>query len=201
MNISIRRGKPEDSFDFANLFLMSDPDFFPSLFSPYSENVVKSLFVKPCNLLSFEHTYFILSGNKIVGMLLGYDHKAKKKEEVKTGFLLLRELKFRFFPKLYHVIRSSRAVGNFGKNDYYISNVAIYPNFRRKGLGRKLILKAEEEAKFKRNKKMILEVKTDNKEAISFYKKHKFLFNKGIYALRLKDKNLTFLKAWKPTKK
>lgn len=55
-----------------------------------------------------------------------------------------------------------------------ITNVAVSPNFRKKGYGEALVLKAKELAKEKQLEMILLEVRVSNVPAISLYKKMGF---------------------------
>lgn len=53
---------------------------------------------------------------------------------------------------------------------------AVAPNYRGTGLATKLLLATEQEAKNRKQKKMILEVRKDNARAIHFYEKLNYHF-------------------------
>ncbi len=59
------------------------------------------------------------------------------------------------------------------EDEVHLNNFAVHPNFRRKGLGLKLIRFIFDE--FKKYRNMFLEVRQSNKEAIDLY--HKVGFN------------------------
>ena len=59
--------------------------------------------------------------------------------------------------------------GKVESNEYYISNVAVYPEFRGADLGTNLLLKVEEEAESCGARKMTLDVEVDNQGAIRLY--------------------------------
>lgn len=52
----------------------------------------------------------------------------------------------------------------------YISNIAVFPQHRRKGIGRLLLRKAAEQARKKGAESISLEVRPSNTAAISLYK-------------------------------
>ena len=56
-----------------------------------------------------------------------------------------------------------------GESD--VMNVAVHPDFRRQGIGERLILALVEELKSLRNHSLTLEVRASNEPAISLYKK------------------------------
>ncbi|WP_367883882.1 N-acetyltransferase [Thermococcus peptonophilus] len=73
---------------------------------------------------------------KIVGMLLSYSWRSKHKEEGKTGWLMLKVLGFDFLKRLPAFISARSGGGKLEEDDYYISNVAVYPEFRGKKIGK-----------------------------------------------------------------
>jgi len=60
------------------------------------------------------------------GMVLSYDWQVKRQEDWRTGFLLLRSMKFDFLDKLSLLMRFNKAVETIRKGEYYISNVATH---------------------------------------------------------------------------
>ena len=66
-------------------------------------------------------------------------------------------------------MRALSIVRRVENNEYYISNVAVYPEFRGAKLGTNLILKMEEEAKSSGAGKIVLDVDIDNEGAIRLY--------------------------------
>ncbi len=168
-NIVIRKGFPEDAPDFANLALLSDPLLFPAIFGSGVRGVMQNLFRQRRNLFSFEHSYFIEVDGKKAGMILGYDWKTQREEEWRTGLLLIKFMKLGFFTKILSLLRALSIVDRAEDNEYYISNVAVYPEFRGANLGANLLLKTEEEAKSCGAENIALDVDVNNEGAIRLY--------------------------------
>ncbi len=76
--LNIRKAFPDDAKYFANLVLESASSFFQMLYGSKVNAILKSLFVKPGNLFSFQHVYFAEVDGKKAGMILGYDWISKK---------------------------------------------------------------------------------------------------------------------------
>lgn len=168
--LTIRRGLPEDAQDFVKLFLLSSP-YFPVVFGGRIVNVLERLFQREKNLFSYEHAFFAEFNGKKAGMLLGYDWKAKRRENIQTGFMILRFSGWDFFAKVNTYLKFNRTVGSLGAEEYYISNIATYENFRGMGVGKALMGVAEEEARKCGCRKVVLDVEEENLSAIMFYKK------------------------------
>ena len=170
-NIIIRKGLPEDAPDFANLAVLSEPPFFPAIFGSGVRGVMQDLFRQRRNLFSFEHSYFIEVDDTKAGMVLGYEWKTQMGEEWRTGLLLIKFMKLGFFARIPALLKALSLVERAEDNEYYISNIAVYPEFRGAKLGTNLILKMEEEARSCGAGRITLDVAVDNEGAIKLYKK------------------------------
>ena len=193
----IRKGFPEDAQDFTNLILLSESGLFPAVFGSKVKNVLQSLFRQRRNLFSFEHSYFIEVDDTKSGMALGYDWKTQRGEEWGTGLLLIKYMKLGFFTKILSLLRALSIVDRAEDDEYYISNVAVYPEFRGAKLGTNLILKMEEEAKSSGAGKIVLDVKVDNQGAIKLYKKLGFSIAGKSKRAKINRKNFTFFRMCK----
>lgn len=168
--ITLRRATLYDYKDFAELMLISAP-FFPNLFGNRIKTILQELFRCHANLFSFEHTHFAeIDGDK-AGMILGYDWQVKKRENLRTGFLLFKKTGISILCKFLTLIKFNVTVGRLCDGDYYISNVATYSQYRGRGVGKRLILEAEQKAKMVGAKRIGLDVEKENIDAINFYKK------------------------------
>lgn len=174
-NIIIRKGLPEDAQDFYNLSLLSDPVFCQAIFGSGARNILQNLFRQRKNLFSFEHSYFIELNGKKAGMILGYDGKSERGESWRTGLLIIKYMKLGFFARIPSLLKALSAVGRVEDNEYYISNLAVYPEFRGNKLGTNLLVRAEEGAKSCGAEKMALDVAMNNQGAIRLYNRLGYL--------------------------
>ena len=171
MESSLREGKPEDAQYFSHLVLLSSPTFFPPLFSSNAEGVIKNLFQQPRNLFGFKHSSFVEVNGKRAGMVLGYNWEQKKMEELHTGLLLVKYLKWSLFARILYLLKAQNMVGKVAENEYYLSNIAVYPEYRSLGLGTKLLSEIEREARKTGNSKIVLDVETSNERALKLYER------------------------------
>lgn len=192
----IKKAKTEDSFKFVESILITSP-YFPFLFGEDITQVLKELFLTSNNLFSLENVLTIESNNEIAGILLGYDWKTKKQSNLNTGILLFKKIGLKLLKNLVPLLKFNSSVGQLNKGEYYISNIAIYPKFRGKGLGKELIKKAEEEAKRKEAKKVVLDVERENVVAIKFYRKLGYKKVKELSIILEKEKVLYFYRMTK----
>ncbi len=168
--ITIRKSNFDDKKDFAELMLIS-ASFFPTLFSERIKDILQELFCYRFNLFSFEHVLFAEIDGEKAGMILGYDWQTKKRENLRTGFLLFKKIGVSILRKLTPLIKFNAMVGKLNNGEYYISNIASYPKFRGIGVGKRLMFEAEHEAKMVSTEKIVLDVEKDNIGAITFYEK------------------------------
>ncbi len=99
-----------------------------------------------------------------------------KKERYSKSFLLhLLES-----PNIYSAIfeENKRIVGSviisFHKNTARIVSIAVTPLYGKKGIGRKLLNSAEEKVQQLNIKNIVLEVSTENNDAVNFYLSNKY---------------------------
>ena len=162
---------PNDTQGFAELFVISDPEFIPALFAGTHKRLAAGCFGGARNLLSHEHSHFVRVNGQTAGMVLAYGWAEKKKQDGKTFLLTLKYMRTRFFMRMRALKWSDDVLGKMGEETYYVSNLALYPEFRNKGLGTGLLHHVEELAKKAGAKKLDVDVETANENAIRFYKR------------------------------
>jgi len=198
--ITVRRKSTlADSKDFAELVLISVP-YFPILFGDKIKTVLQDLFRYHSNLFSFEHVYFAEVDGEITGMILGYDWKVKKQQNLRTGFLLFKKIGIYILGKSLLLMKFNATVGKISDEEYYIQHIATYPQYRGMGTGKSLILEAEQEAKKVGAKGIVLDVEKENISAINFYKKLGYKTIKEFLLSLQRDKILHFNRMTKEVK-
>ncbi|MEA2087206.1 MAG: N-acetyltransferase [Candidatus Caldatribacteriota bacterium] len=196
-NIIIRKGRPEDVQDFSQLILLSTATFFPLLFASNTEEIMRNLFQQPGNLFSFEHSYFIEVNGKIAGMALGYSWEQKRREELHTGLLLVKYLKWNFLTRIFYFLKAQGIVGKLAEKEYYLSNIAVYPEFRGLGVGTKLLSVIERESEKTCNNKIILDVETNNKKAIKLYERLGYIIKWRTPSIKINKEIFEFFRMFK----
>lgn len=197
-NINLRSGVPQDAEHFKVLAVYTAPHFIPALFAPDHDRVLKQMFFSTGNMFSHRHAQFIEVDGRVAGMLLGYSGKVKKKEITGTAIALLKIWGPSFFLRLYRLLKSQKVVGNATAHEFYISNVATYPEFRSMGLGRRLIAEAERKAISSGCRRISLDVETDNEKARSLYERLGLSIVKQTPPLKIGDKSFEFFRMSKP---
>jgi len=192
-DILIRKGTPHDSDDFASLIVISSPTLFPAVFGAKAGNILKALFCHRHNLFSFQHCHFIEVGGRIAGMTLSYDWQAANRERLKTGLLLLKYMKTQLLTRLSTLLEAHTVLSKIGDGEYYVSNLAVYPDHRNLGLGTRLLVQTENEAKKFGAGRVVLEVEADNQDAIQLYEKNGYAVARELEEIAASKKTFKFL--------
>ena len=194
--IKIRKANLNDALYFSKLVLISS-DYFNYLFGEKIDKILQNIFIKNSNLFSFENTYIAEYNNNIAGMILSYDFETKQKQNLQTGILLFKNNYINFIKNLNIFLKLNKTVGKLNPNEYYISNIAVYPEYRGNGIGKILLEFIEENAIKTNSKKIILDVEAENKIAINLYDKLNYkIIEKFTIALN-KNKTLNFFRMGK----
>ena len=173
MSLIIRPGyRDRDGLDFARLILMSAPAFLPAVFGKGVLDLMQALFRTSSNLFSHEETLFAETDGMTAGMLLGCGSAEHGMLELATGLNLLSALGWRMPRLLPRLLRAAKVVGHVPDGSYYVSNLAVYPQFRGLGAGSGLLRFAEERAGREGNESILLDVETNNVSAIRLYEGH-----------------------------
>jgi ribosomal protein S18 acetylase RimI-like enzyme len=162
---------PEDTEDFVRLFFMAAPEYAPALFAGTHETVTRNCFRYKRNLLGFEHAHFVKVNGENVGTVLTHDWILKKKQSTKSSLLTIRYMKIKFFTQMRHLQWAEYVLNKIDDGTFYIACVAVYPEFRNRGLGTSLLIHTEEAARKAGAIKLELDAETDNKGAIRFYQR------------------------------
>jgi ribosomal protein S18 acetylase RimI-like enzyme len=165
----LRSATPGDATDIALLILLSAEHFLPAVFGPRIEAGLSRLVAREGILFSSAHASIADAEGRVVGMLLGYSGREKAKEDPATGLGLLGVLGGDMLCRLGRLLRVQRTIGTIAANEWYVSNVAVLPALRGQGIGRALLLKAEERARDEGAAAIVLDVETDNPSAIRVY--------------------------------
>jgi ribosomal protein S18 acetylase RimI-like enzyme len=193
-DIIIRKGRTEDAQDFSQLILLSATTFFPLIFASNTDEIMRNLFQQPGNLFSFEHSYFIEVNGKIAGMALGYNWEQKRREGLNTGLLLVKYLKWSFFTRIFYLLKAQDIVGKLAKNEYFLSNIAVYLEFRGFGVGTKLLSVIERESEKTDASKIVLDVETNNKRAIKLYERLGYIIKWRTPSIKIKKETFEFFR-------
>jgi ribosomal protein S18 acetylase RimI-like enzyme len=152
---------PQDAEDFVKLFIISGPEYVPTLFAGTHEAVAGNSFRAKRNLLAAEHTHFVKVNGKNAGMMVAYNWTTRNQQLAKSFLLILRHMKIKFFLRI-RPLWWSDDLSKFDENTFYISNLAFFPEFRNRELGSSLLSHIQEVARKSQAKRLDVDVETYN---------------------------------------
>lgn len=187
-NISVRKGRPEDAHHFSELVTLTSPSIFPIVFGSSVKKLMKNLFPHKRHYYSFDRSFFAEIDGKVVGMAQLHKLITRKGQTARLSFLLLKYLKWRLPTKAINLLKFDHLIKFVARNDCYLSNVAIYPEFRSLGVGTKLLAAVEEEAKSVGKKRVVLHAETHNVRAISLYERLGYRIESRSQSLKIRNR-------------
>jgi len=125
---------------------------------------------------------------KVVGMAQLHKLLTRKGQTTRMTFLLLKYLKWRLPTKAVNLLKFDHLIKFVARDDCYLSNVSIYPEFRSFGIGTRLLSAIEEEARSVGKKRIVLHAETHNKRAISLYERLGYKIESTSPSLKIKSR-------------
>lgn len=159
---------------YVTLALSTGDSFLNSLLGTETRKTLSELYLDGDSLFSHKHTKFMINGENVGGMILSYPAKISPKGMLKTALRILKNSPRTLFTRLGDLLKAKTLFGPIKKSDYYICFLAVHPQFRNLGLASKMLEHAKEESLKNGCKRIILEVESENTNAIKFYKKRGF---------------------------
>ena len=208
MELIAGQPQPKQAAHFASLAQMASDDLFTTLFGARASTVLEALFLETRNDFSHSHTSFLLADDAdraIAGMLHAYPAQAARANSRRTLWLLLRFARFQA-PRLLAMAFLLRDILDFlGENlqrdDFYISMLAIYPQFRGAGLSKALLTQAHQLAASNYCARLVLDVDQGNTVARAAYAAAGFLQIDASNEVRLGGDSIKLLRLAKPIKR
>ena len=187
-NVLVRKGKPEDAQHFSELVTLTSPAMFPAIFGSGVKKLMKKLFPHKRHYYSFDRSFFAEVNGQVVGMAQLHKLTTRKGQTVRLSLLLLKYLKWRLPTKAFNLLKFDHLIKFVSRNDCYLSNVSIYPEFRSFGIGTKLLAAIEEEVKSIGKKRIVLHAETHNARAISLYERLGYKIESKSPSLKIKNR-------------
>ncbi len=187
-NVLIRRGRPEDAHHFSELVILTSPVIFPIVFGSDVKKIMKSIFTHGRHYYSFDRSFFAEVDGKTAGMAQLHKLIARKGQTVRLSLLLLKYLNWRLPAKAVNLLKFDRLIKFIARDDCYLSNVSIYPEFRSAGVGTKLLAAVEEEVKSVGKKRIVLHAETHNARAISLYERLGYKIESKSQPLKIRNR-------------
>jgi len=192
--VMLARPNRDMAFHFSKLLILSAPSFFEELWGSLKFEVARFCFFRRRNLFSYRHTLFLSEGEKIKGMALGYSFEEKRRERLLTGLSIISYLLFYGERKRVPFLLRVFPLGEIKQGEFYLSNLALYPEYQAQGLGKKLLGEVEKKAKKAGADYLVLDVDEENGIAISFYKRLGYLLETELPPVELGGVSFRFLR-------
>jgi ribosomal protein S18 acetylase RimI-like enzyme len=185
--------------DCARLHFMAGPELYQYIFCNEKDQVLKIIEMyfemseTPC---SKQYSYIGVEDGAVRGFMLGYPVREIGKMVRSIIFGLGKLMKlcgfFNMMGIVSHALSIIKYFPKLYKNEYFLSNLAVYQEYRGKGVGTGLLDKAEEEAKAIGLEKLSLYAEVDNPGAIRLYEKYGFIkVDEVILPQKFKEHHLT----------
>jgi ribosomal protein S18 acetylase RimI-like enzyme len=166
--------------DCAKLIYISGPHLYSYIFvegEPKIYDLIKLLYDTPGSMIDKEKIVIEEENGRIRGLILAYPASDMKKMAIPMlksikGLLLINGL-LNLLKMLYR-LKLNRHFPGTEDDELFISNIAIFEEYRGKGIATKLLDKAEEIAIDKGLNKLSLYVETDNLHAKRVYEQRGF---------------------------
>lgn len=136
-----------------------------------SHYVLKRLFLARENRFYYQHVFLAEKGSQISGLLLAFRSNLLAHLDLLTGFQLLRILTPGEMLKLVMRLIKLPMIREAGKNEFYISDLAVSPEFRCQGIGTALLDFAEDQARELELRTCSLIVTMENEKARQLYQR------------------------------
>ncbi|RJP47472.1 MAG: N-acetyltransferase [Anaerolineaceae bacterium] len=180
--ISIRPARPDDAPLAAAIFRLSLDHLADYLFGPdgrATEVALMRLFSLNAGRFGYEHAFVAELNRRPLGMLVAFPGSDINRLNLAVVRYLPRALGWRMFG---FMARGLTLAGNkeAETDEYLVSNIGVLPAAQGHGLGKRLLLQADEQARNLGLKKVSLMVALENHTAQRLYKRngYKIVFTK-----------------------
>lgn len=170
----LRPARPRDAPQVTPLFYSTGPAAFNLAFGSRDKaiSIIRRLFAKPGNPMSFEHTTVAELKGQVIGILTVADRTIEARTQPQMGAELLRICgPLPLLARLPIHLRLQRLTRLAQDGELCIEDIAVAPQVRGKGIGRLLMQQAERLARRKSYTLISLYVLRDNLPAIGFYRR------------------------------
>jgi ribosomal protein S18 acetylase RimI-like enzyme len=169
----IRHATPADSVQAVKLIYLSMGIEADWLFGQEkgfpTDRLMAGLFKKKGNRISYPLSYLAEQNGEVAGLLLAYPGKKLSRFNWMTGWHLLGVFGLRATIRLADKQSEYGDLVETERDEFYISNLGVFPEYQGKGIGTRLMLYAEELARNADIKKCSLIVTFGHKNARRLY--------------------------------
>jgi GNAT superfamily N-acetyltransferase len=177
-NPNVTAAKIEDSEKAAELIYLSGEGIFKYLFYPDMKRtvtVLKQLFEMEDNDFSHQNAYIAELDRRITGLIIFMDRITMRNNHRKMGWKIMKVLGiWAFFYRLPRFIRVKRLITKISDSTLYINHIAIFKEYRRRGMATHLLGFCEKQAGERGLTRLALDVRVGNDPAIRVYEQFGF---------------------------
>ena len=157
----IRPATSNDDMDsLARLYILGGERLLPLLYGKKFENIFREAVETPYILKS---TYVFEIDKKIVGLISTYPSDYKKKVNPKEFYKILKkQLKFFEYISFLRIVKKIKKQIKEPPDSYHVAILAVFEEYRRKGIGLELLTFAEEIDKKEKYGLIFAEIQSDN---------------------------------------
>ncbi|MEJ5228839.1 MAG: GNAT family N-acetyltransferase [Pseudothermotoga sp.] len=166
--MEIVKGKIEYVENFIDLVIMTGERFLAATFGKNFRKMLEILYQSSGNLFSHECSVFAVENDVVLGLAHGYSYDYAKKWRLRTGKLILQQTGLF---KLASLLKIDRILGKHSPGEFYLSNLAVYPQYRKMGIGKLLLEEIFKIALENRCDRIVLDVESENHVARNLYHK------------------------------
>ncbi len=177
---------PERAREGAELAVLAGEDLIPALFGPDAQRFWECAFKYRQCVFSYEHSWLLEIDGNPVGIAVGYDYQSQKKEGRRTFWAMLRCLKWTFIKQRNELQQSGEIMAKTRPGDYYVSNLAVYPQYRGQGYGTVIMDSVEKMAAEAGCKRMVLDAEAAKERTLHFYKTRGYEIEETLPVLKTK---------------
>ena len=191
-NPNVAAAKIEDSEETAELIYLSGEEIFKYLFYPNVKRtvaVLRQLFEMEDNDFSHQNAYIAKLDLRITGLIIFMDRVTMKNNHRKMGWKIMKAVGiWAFFYRLPRIIRAERLITKIMESTLYINHIAIFNEYRRRGMATHLLRYCEKQAGTGGLTRLALDVRVGNDTAIRVYEQFGFQKIKKIESKALNSK-------------
>ena len=202
MRIADAKANAEQARHFYELAQMAADDLFTELVGSRAKPMLKAMYLRGDNDLSYSYAHFLAAEDAIAGLLHAYPARQAKLHEMRTLWLYLRFARWgalRFVAVALALRQVMAFLGqNLDEDDFYISFLAVYPQYRGRGYSKALLTQALELAQGFSCARLVLDVDERNTVARAAYERVGFQQVDASDVARLGDEEFRILRMAKP---
>ena len=183
--LTFRRAGAHESEHGARLILLTLHQFGDYLFGfgghARARAALEKFFSLPANRFSHQFAVFGELNGEIAGILMLFNREQMRRSMAVTAAHMFRVYGLKEILKFLELMLPYRNEENIPEDELYIGHLAVYEQYRRQGLGLRLLEHAEKEARAQGKSKLTLLTEIENTSAQSLYNKFGFKTTNTIY--------------------